>query len=126
MVQGLTSFVAWFQTSITVLLLIVGFVSYQQPQFHNTRTLVALMSLVFLALTQVFLVLAQALLIIPTRPLSYDLFTALFGCCMLIYLSEFLFRKLQGRGWNITRGCVAILYLAFTIIVVLGYVHNLS
>ncbi len=124
--QWLSSFVAWYQVIVTLFLIIGGFMAYRQPQLHNTRTLVALMALVFLALAQVFLVLAQLYAIIPTRPLSPTLFTTLFGCCMFISLSEFLFRKLQGRGWNITRVCVAMFYLAFTIIVVLGYVHNLQ
>ncbi len=156
MLQWITYFSAWFQVSITLFIMIGGFVAYRQPQFHNTRTIVALITLVFLALTELFLVLAQAHSIIPTRPLSSILLTAIYGCCVFVGASEFLFipscepsynfvftsiahiegsklyvrpqlgiRRLRGRGWNISRVCVAIFYLAFTIIVAIGYVYNL-
>ncbi len=123
--QWITSFAAWFQLSIAVFITIGCFVAYQQPHFHNTRTMLALIVLVFLTLTELFLVLAQAYSIIPTRPLSPLLLTTIYGCCVFIGASEFLFRKLQGRGLNIARVCVAILYIAFTVIVVVGYIYNL-
>ncbi len=122
--QWLTYFSAWFQVSIAVFITIGGFIAYQQPQFHNTRTMLALIVLVFLTLTELFLVFAQAYSIIPTRPLSPLLLTTIYGCCVFVGASEFLFRKLNGRGWNITRVCIAILYIAFTIIVI-GYIYNL-
>jgi len=123
--QWIASFVAWFQTIITRSITIVGFVTYRQPYYHNTRTLLALAALTLLTLTELLLVLAQAYLLLPTRPLSPDLLTGLFGCVMLIYTSEFLLRKVQGHGWNIARVCVALFYIAFLVITAVGYIYNL-
>ena len=125
MMQWITYFAAWFQIIITLSITIVGFVTYRQPHYHNTRTLLALAALTFLTLTELLLVLAQAYWISPTRPLSPALLSALFGCVLLIYVSEFLFRKVQGRRWNIARVCVALFYIAFLVIAVIGYIYNL-
>ena len=70
MMQWITSFAAWFQIIITLSITIVGVVTYRQPHYHNTRTLLALAALTFLTLTELLLALTQAHWIIPTRPLS--------------------------------------------------------
>ncbi len=125
MMQWITSFTAWFQIIITLSFTIVGFVTYRQPHYHNTRTILALAALTFLTLTELLLVLAQAYLLLPTRPLSPGLLSALSTCVMLIYMSEFLLRNLQGRRWNIARVCIALFYIAFIVITAIGYVYNL-
>lgn len=125
MTQWITSFAAWFQIIITLSITIVGFVTYRQPHCYNIRTLLALVALTFLSLTELLLVFAQAYWIIPTRPLSPALLSALFGCVLLIYVSEFLFRRVQGRGWSIARVCIALFYIAFIVIAVIGYIYNL-
>ena len=50
MMQWITSFATWFQIIIPLSITIVGFVTYRQPYYHNTRTLLALAALTFLAI----------------------------------------------------------------------------
>ena len=114
-----------FFVFFTVLTLCIGVVMYQHPHTHNNKTLVALMALVLLTLTELFLIVAQARSIIPVRKSSSSLFLAIFALTASINISVFVTHSMKGRGWRIFRmtyGIAAVVFALFTVIV---YVYNL-
>ena len=121
----ITHFISYFVVFYTLIILPVGVGTYRKPQYHNTRTLLALIALAILALAALFLLIAQARSLIPVRKTSYTLFEAIFMLTLAIQQSAFYSSSLKGRGWYIFRICFAVYAIALTIFAVIVYVYNL-
>ena len=109
----------------TVLTLCISIVTYRQPHNHNNKTLVALMALVLLTLTELFLIVAQARSLIPVRKGNSSLFLAIFALTASINISVFVTQSMKGRSWRIFRMSYGIAAVVFALFVVIAYLYNL-
>ena len=114
-----------FFVFFTVLTFCIGVVAYRQPHYHNNKTLVAIIVLVLLTLTELFLIIAQTCSIIPVRKSSSSLFLAIFALTASINISAFATRSLKGRGWRIFRVSYMIAAVVFALFTAIAYVYNL-
>ena len=121
----LSYFADGFFVFFTVLTLCISIVTYRQPHYHNNKTLVAIIVLVLLTLTELFLIIAQTRSIIPVRKSSSSLFLAIFALTASINISAFATRSMKGRGWRIFRMGYIIAAVVFALFTAIAYVYNL-
>lgn len=115
----------WFVVIFTLLFVPGSIITYKwQVEYHNNKSILAIGIFALLALTALFLAIAQARAILPTRSSNGTLFLTIFLLTLAVWQLAFSYKSLRSRGWRIFRVCFAVFAVVLAISVVVGYIYN--
>ena len=92
----------WIAVIYTLIAIVISVVYYFKfPQYHNTRTLLALVAFILLALAELLLLFVQTYSPFPARVDSPGSSIALFTLTMVIFQAVFLYPQWKRQGRKI-------------------------